>query len=146
MWRCKKTANRSPLRRSQCGTVCRLGIWKRCYRRLCAAASSKAFAVPTAVNLLAGERHDVTANEILRAAGAIDETEEELNSELVAKVVLPVLSAAEQECGQALNLGSVWTISLTAQPSTATERRFVTAEEENHVTHYHRMLGTRPSM
>jgi Rrf2 family transcriptional regulator, iron-sulfur cluster assembly transcription factor len=54
--------------------------------------------------LLARERHDVTANEILtRAAGAIDETEEELNSELVAKVVLPVLSAVEQECGQALS-------------------------------------------
>jgi Rrf2 family transcriptional regulator, iron-sulfur cluster assembly transcription factor len=53
--------------------------------------------------LLARERHDVTANEILRAAGAIDETEEELNSELVAKVVLPVLSAVEQECAQALS-------------------------------------------
>jgi Rrf2 family transcriptional regulator, iron-sulfur cluster assembly transcription factor len=53
--------------------------------------------------LLTRERHGVTANEILRAAGAIDETEEELNSELVAKVVLPVLSAVEQECGQALS-------------------------------------------
>ena len=53
--------------------------------------------------LLARERHGVTANEILRAAGTVDATEEELNSQLVAKVVLPVLSAVEQECGQALS-------------------------------------------
>ena len=51
--------------------------------------------------VLARERHGVTANEILRAAGTGDATEEELNSELVAKVV--VLSAVEQECGQALS-------------------------------------------
>jgi Rrf2 family transcriptional regulator, iron-sulfur cluster assembly transcription factor len=53
--------------------------------------------------LLARERNDVTAEEILQAAGTVDPTEEELNSELVVKVVLPVLSAAEQECGQLLS-------------------------------------------
>ena len=52
---------------------------------------------------LARERRGVTANEILRAAGTVHEAGEEPNSELVAKVVLPVLSAAEQEFGQALS-------------------------------------------
>src|SRR5262249_4995602 len=52
---------------------------------------------------LARERRDVTANDILRAAGTVHEAGEEPNSELVAKVVLPVLSVAEQEFGQALS-------------------------------------------
>ena len=52
---------------------------------------------------LARERRGVTANDILRAAGTVDAAEEEPNSELVVKVVLPVLSAAEQEFGQALS-------------------------------------------
>jgi len=52
---------------------------------------------------VARERRGVTANEILRAAGTVHEAGEEPNSELVAKVVLPVLSAAEQEFGQALS-------------------------------------------
>ena len=51
---------------------------------------------------LACERRDVTANDILRAAGTVHD-EEEPNSELVAKIVLPVLSAAEQEFGEALS-------------------------------------------
>ena len=51
---------------------------------------------------LARERRDVTANDILRAAGTVHEAEEEPNSELVAKVVLPVLSVAEQEFRQVL--------------------------------------------
>jgi Rrf2 family transcriptional regulator, iron-sulfur cluster assembly transcription factor len=53
--------------------------------------------------LLARERNGVTAEDILRAAREVDAAEEELNSELVVKVVLPVLSAAEQECGQLLS-------------------------------------------
>jgi hypothetical protein len=40
-------------------------------------------------------------NDILRAASTVHEAGEEPNSELVAKVVLPVLSIAEQEFGQA---------------------------------------------
>ena len=52
---------------------------------------------------LARERHGVTVNEILRAAGTVDAAEDELNSELVVKVVLPILSAVEQECAQALS-------------------------------------------
>src|SRR5215831_7356634 len=52
---------------------------------------------------LARERRGVTANDILRAAGTVHEAEGEPESDLVARVVLPVLSAAEQEFGQALS-------------------------------------------
>jgi Rrf2 family transcriptional regulator, iron-sulfur cluster assembly transcription factor len=52
---------------------------------------------------LARERHDVTANDILRAVATVDAAEEELNSDLVVEVVLPVLSDAEQEFGRALS-------------------------------------------
>jgi Rrf2 family protein len=52
---------------------------------------------------LARERSGITANDILRAAGTVDPAEEKPNSELVVKVVLSVLSSAEQEFGQALS-------------------------------------------
>ena len=52
---------------------------------------------------LARERSGITANDILRAAGTVDPAEEEPNLELVVKFVLPVLSSAEQEFGQALS-------------------------------------------
>jgi Rrf2 family transcriptional regulator, iron-sulfur cluster assembly transcription factor len=52
---------------------------------------------------LARERCGVTANDILRAAGTVHEAGKEPSSEIVAKVVLPVLSAAEEEFGQALS-------------------------------------------
>jgi hypothetical protein len=56
-----------------------------------------------AVMNLRATRRGVTANDILRAAGTVQEAGEEPNSEFVAKVVLPVLSVAEQEFGQALS-------------------------------------------
>ena len=53
---------------------------------------------------LAREQCRVTANDILRAAGTVDEVEEQpANSELLNKVVLPALSTAEQEFGIALS-------------------------------------------
>jgi Rrf2 family protein len=53
---------------------------------------------------LARERRRVTANDILRAAGTVDDAEEHsAASELMAKVVLPALSSAEQEFGIALS-------------------------------------------
>jgi Rrf2 family iron-sulfur cluster assembly transcriptional regulator len=48
---------------------------------------------------LAREPRGVTANDILRAASTVHEAGEEPNSELVAEVVLPVLSVAEREFG-----------------------------------------------
>jgi Rrf2 family protein len=64
----------------------------------------------------------VTANDILRAAGNVDEAGEEPNSELVAKVVLPVLSIAEQEFGQALSRISLDDMVQQAALNTTTSR------------------------
>jgi Rrf2 family protein len=53
---------------------------------------------------LAREAHRVTANDILRAAGTVEEADNEpVGSELLSKVVLPALSSAEQEFGIALS-------------------------------------------
>jgi Rrf2 family transcriptional regulator, iron-sulfur cluster assembly transcription factor len=51
---------------------------------------------------LARERKGVTANDILRAAGTVDGLEEDASSELMTKVVIPALSIAEMEFGEAL--------------------------------------------
>jgi Rrf2 family transcriptional regulator, iron-sulfur cluster assembly transcription factor len=51
---------------------------------------------------LARERRGVTANDILRAAGTVDGLEEEATSDLMTKVVIPALSIAELEFGEAL--------------------------------------------
>jgi Rrf2 family transcriptional regulator, iron-sulfur cluster assembly transcription factor len=51
----------------------------------------------------AREPDGVTVNDIIRAAGMADAAEEEPASELIATVVLPALSAAEKECGEALS-------------------------------------------
>jgi Rrf2 family protein len=52
---------------------------------------------------LARERAQVTANDILRAAGTVDGLEDGSGSELVAKVVVPALTPAEIEFGAALS-------------------------------------------
>src|ERR1700733_14922137 len=54
---------------------------------------------------LAREAHRVTANDILRAAGTVDEADDDepVGSELLSKVVLPALSSAEQQFGVALS-------------------------------------------
>lgn len=53
---------------------------------------------------LARERRRVTVNEILQAAGTVEETDEpQAGSELVNKVVLPAVAAAEREFGMALS-------------------------------------------
>jgi Rrf2 family protein len=52
---------------------------------------------------LARDRRTVTANDILRAAGTVEEDDEPLAaSELLNKIVLPALAGAEQEFGVAL--------------------------------------------
>ena len=52
---------------------------------------------------LARERRRVTANDILRAAGSVEDVDERpADSKLVNKVVLPALAGAEQEFGVAL--------------------------------------------
>jgi Rrf2 family protein len=53
---------------------------------------------------LARERGRVSANDILRAAGSVEDVDERpADSELVNKVVLPALAGAEQEFGVALS-------------------------------------------
>jgi Rrf2 family iron-sulfur cluster assembly transcriptional regulator len=52
---------------------------------------------------LVRDRQGVTANDILRAAGTVEAVEEEPSSELISKVVIPLLSIAEQEFGRALS-------------------------------------------
>ena len=53
---------------------------------------------------LARERRRVTASDILRAAGTVDEADNQpVHSELLSRVVLPALTTAEQEFGVALN-------------------------------------------
>jgi Rrf2 family iron-sulfur cluster assembly transcriptional regulator len=52
---------------------------------------------------LARERRRVTANDILRAAGTVEDTDDQpAESELLGKVVLPALANAEHEFGVAL--------------------------------------------
>jgi Rrf2 family transcriptional regulator, iron-sulfur cluster assembly transcription factor len=68
---------------------------------------------------LARDRRGVTANDILRAAGTVHEGGEAPNSEFVAKVVLPVLSVAEQEFGQVLSRISLEDMVQRVQPSKA---------------------------
>jgi Rrf2 family transcriptional regulator, iron-sulfur cluster assembly transcription factor len=52
---------------------------------------------------LARDRRGVSANDILHAAGTVDAGEQEPGSELISKVVIPLLSIAEQEFGRALS-------------------------------------------
>jgi len=53
---------------------------------------------------LARERRRVTANDILRAAGTVEEVNDPvLNSDLLNKVVVPALTTAENEFGVALS-------------------------------------------
>jgi Rrf2 family protein len=52
---------------------------------------------------LARDRRQVTANDILRAAGTVDDEDvQHAGSELLNKVVLPAMASAEQEFGVAL--------------------------------------------
>ena len=78
-------------------------IWNWCSNHWCASGILKGIRGPHGGYELARERRGVTANDILRAAGTVHEAGEEPNSELVAEVVLPVLSVAEREFGQALS-------------------------------------------
>src|ERR1700733_3917755 len=51
---------------------------------------------------LARDRRRVTANDILRAAGTVDNDAPHAGSELLNKIVLPAMAGAEQEFGVAL--------------------------------------------
>src|SRR6516162_2074370 len=65
---------------------------------------------------LARERRRVTADEILRAAGTVeDDLEPHSGSELLQRIVLPALAAAEHEFGNALSRINVEDMARDAQ-------------------------------
>jgi len=65
---------------------------------------------------LARERRRVTANDILRAAGSVDENHEpHAGSTLLQRVVLPALATAEHEFGTALSRITVEDMARDAQ-------------------------------
>jgi Rrf2 family protein len=65
---------------------------------------------------LARDRRRITANDILQAAGTVEDGEEpQSGSELVTKVVLPAVAAAEREFGVALSRINVEDLTRDAQ-------------------------------
>jgi Rrf2 family protein len=65
---------------------------------------------------LARDRRRITANDILQAAGTVEDGEEpHSGSELVTKVVLPAVAAAEREFGVALSRINVEDLTRDAQ-------------------------------
>jgi hypothetical protein len=96
MWRCKRTGGQFPPRRLQRVTACRRGIWNWYSKHWCAKAFSRAYAARAAAT-------SWRANDILRAAGTVDEETAEPTSVIVTKVVLPLLTVAEQAFAKALS-------------------------------------------
>ena len=97
MWHFKCKGDRSLPRRLHHATGCRHSIWNPFCKRW------RATAWPRGGYELARERRLVSANDILRAAGSVEDTDERpAASELVNKVVLPTLASAEHEFGVAL--------------------------------------------
>ena len=103
MWRCKKTGGPFPPRLLEARHGLPPRYLETVLQSLARDGILKSLRGPRGGYWLARERHGVTAADILRTAGTVDAAEEEPKSELVVKVVLPVLSAAEQEFGQALS-------------------------------------------
>ena len=65
---------------------------------------------------LARDRRRVTANDILRAAGTVEEADaKQAGSELLLKIVLPAMASAEQEFGIALARISLEDLARDAQ-------------------------------
>src|SRR5215471_1492520 len=89
MWRCKRTGGRFPPRRSQRAMAYPRAILNR-LQSLVRVGILKGIRGPHGGYELARERRGVTANDILRAAGTVHEAEGEPESDLVARVVLPV--------------------------------------------------------
>jgi DNA-binding IscR family transcriptional regulator len=83
---------------------CRRDTWNRCCRRSCAKVCCAAFGARGGGYALAREPKEISAEEILRAAGTVeDETSEPpVDSALVRKAVLPTVALAEQIFSDAL--------------------------------------------
>lgn len=70
---------------------------------------------------LARARNQVTASDILRASGTAEASELGPASELMVKVVMPVLSAAENEFARALSRITLDDMALVAESADAQE-------------------------
>ena len=114
MWRCERTIGRFPPRPLPPRHL------ELVLQSLVRGGILKGIRGPHGGYELARGPRGVTANDILRAASTVHEAGEEPNSELVAEVVLPVLSVAEREFGQALSRISLDDVHRAA--SMATER------------------------
>src|SRR6201981_1463888 len=78
---------------------------------------------------LARDRRRVTVNDILQAAGTVEESDEpQSDSTLVKKVVLPAVAAAEREFGVALSRINVEDLARDAQALGEEEPEARTAE------------------
>jgi len=78
---------------------------------------------------LARDRRRITANDILQAAGTVEDSEEpQSGSELVTKVVVPAVAAAEREFGVALSRINVEDLTRDAQAVQEREPEARTAE------------------
>ena len=79
---------------------------------------------------LARDGRRITANDILQAAGTVEDSEEpQSGSELVTKVVLPAVAAAEREFGVALSRINVEDLARDAQAVQEREPEARTAAE-----------------
>jgi Rrf2 family transcriptional regulator, iron-sulfur cluster assembly transcription factor len=72
---------------------------------------------------LGREGHLVTANDVLRAAGSVEDSEAATSgSELVKKIVLPALATAEAEFGTALGRINIEDMARSAQGAMKRQR------------------------
>ncbi len=95
--------SRFPPRRLPRATACRHGISNPSCKRSSAAAFCDGIRGPRGGYELARDRRHVTANDILRAAGTVDEGDQaHAGSELLNKIVLPAMANAEHQFGVAL--------------------------------------------
>ena len=106
-----------PLRHWQGVIICRRGISSRCCRRWSARASSRASAGRAAATNWREDQGKITADEILRAAGAAEEGGEGplADSALLSKVVVPALAQAEKAFSAALSRISVADLTHSAE-------------------------------
>jgi DNA-binding IscR family transcriptional regulator len=101
-WQYKRRATRFPQKHSPRATACH-GILK-------------GIRGPRGGYELARDRKRVTANDILRAAGTVEDAEvSHAGSDLLTKVVLPAMASAEQEFGVALARISLEDLARDAQ-------------------------------
>jgi DNA-binding IscR family transcriptional regulator len=110
-WQCRRKDSRSQQKRLPRVTACHRDI-----SSLVRCGILKGIRGPRGGYELARDRRRVTANDILRAAGTVDEADGvHAGSDLLTKIVLPAMANAEQEFGTALARMSVEGLARDAQ-------------------------------